>query len=136
MPTLSHERDPKQGDATRERFATYKGRRYQLLFNGKTKFGDRARLKYLDGSKEFWCDSRLITLADSGAVGDTPLGSKPSAPSSGGQPASTGVGRCPDSQLAGKLIDAGLHALAGGGGDLSKVAQLNAVASWLRRVCR
>ena len=33
---------------------TYKGQEYNLLFKGKTKFGNRAKLQFLNGKKEFW----------------------------------------------------------------------------------
>lgn len=42
------------------RYATYKGRTYLLRFLGTTKFGLKAKLAFLDGSKEFWVDSNLI----------------------------------------------------------------------------
>ena len=42
--------------------ATYKGKTYLLKFRGKTKFGpDKAKLAFLDGSKEFWVDGSLIS---------------------------------------------------------------------------
>lgn len=34
--------------------AIYKGRMYRLLYLGPTKYGQRARLQFLDGSKDFW----------------------------------------------------------------------------------
>ena len=37
----------------------YKGVKYKVGFAGKTKFGYRAKLQYLNGSKEFW-----VNLAD------------------------------------------------------------------------
>lgn len=33
---------------------TYKGRKYKLLWKGKTKFGERAHLSFIDGTKDFW----------------------------------------------------------------------------------
>lgn len=36
---------------------SYKGRRYTLLWTGKTKFGMRAHLQFTDGSKDFWVDA-------------------------------------------------------------------------------
>ena len=45
--------------------ATYKGRTYKLLFSGKTKFGNKAKLGFMDGSKEFWVDLSLVSLATS-----------------------------------------------------------------------
>ncbi len=52
--------------------ANYKGRTYQLKFIGKTKFGDKAKLAFMDGSKEFWVDSNLVTVDDGGKSGYTP----------------------------------------------------------------
>lgn len=44
-----------------DRLATYKGRTYKLLYLGKTKFGHKAKLGFMDGSKEFWVDSNLVS---------------------------------------------------------------------------
>lgn len=41
--------------------ATYKGRTYNLLWQGATKYGQRAKLSFLDGSKEFWVDASLVS---------------------------------------------------------------------------
>jgi hypothetical protein len=41
----------------------YKSRKYNLLWEGKTKFGQRAKLAFLDGSKEFWVPSELVSEA-------------------------------------------------------------------------
>lgn len=46
-----------------QQVATYKGRTYKLLYLGKTKFGDKAKLGFMDGSKEFWVDAHLVTTA-------------------------------------------------------------------------
>jgi hypothetical protein len=40
--------------------ATYKGRVYRLEYVGATKFGRRAKLAFLDGSKEFWVDAAAV----------------------------------------------------------------------------
>lgn len=45
--------------------ASYKGRNYRLLWSGKTKFGRRAKLGFMDGSKEFWVDESLVSSAAS-----------------------------------------------------------------------
>lgn len=42
--------------------AIYKGRPYRLLGSGKTKFGERAHLAFLDGSKDFWVSLGAVTL--------------------------------------------------------------------------
>lgn len=39
---------------------TYKGRQYRLLWSGKTKYGQRCKLSFMDGTKEFWADSSLV----------------------------------------------------------------------------
>ncbi len=41
--------------------ASYKGRTYNLLYIGDTKFGRRARLAFSDGSKDFWVDASLVS---------------------------------------------------------------------------
>lgn len=41
--------------------ATYKGRKYKLLWVGDTKFGRRAHLGFWDGSKSFWVDATLVS---------------------------------------------------------------------------
>lgn len=45
----------------------YKGRKYRLAWEGQTKFGRRAKLQFIDGSKEFWvaADSITTVAADS-----------------------------------------------------------------------
>lgn len=48
---------------TAQKYATYKGKTYRLMWEGKTKFGDKAKLAFLDGSKEFWVDRNLISHA-------------------------------------------------------------------------
>lgn len=45
--------------------ATYKGRTYRVMFSGKTKFGTKAKLSFMDGSKEFWVDLSAVTLGGS-----------------------------------------------------------------------
>lgn len=34
--------------------AMYKGKKYRVEFIGETKFGRRAKLSFMDGSKQFW----------------------------------------------------------------------------------
>ena len=41
--------------------ATYKGKTYRLEYLGPTKFGRRAKLAFMDGSKEFWVDAALVS---------------------------------------------------------------------------
>ena len=38
-------------------YAFYKGRKYLLQYIGNTKFGWRARLRFINGWKEFWVDA-------------------------------------------------------------------------------
>lgn len=45
--------------------ATYKGRKYKLAWSGKTKFGEKAKLQFFDGSKEFWVDLSLVEISAS-----------------------------------------------------------------------
>lgn len=40
---------------------TYKGHQYHLVWSGSTKYGDRSKLRFLNGGKEFWVDSSLVT---------------------------------------------------------------------------
>lgn len=46
---------------TSTKTATYKGRTYRLVFIGDTKFGRRAKLAFMDGSKEFWVDASTVS---------------------------------------------------------------------------
>lgn len=41
--------------------AVYKGRKYKLKFLGQTKYGKRAQLAFLDGSKTFWVPADSIS---------------------------------------------------------------------------
>ena len=59
-------RDLRQAQPQR---VTYKGKPYNLLWSGPTKHGQRARLQFLDGSKDFWVDAALISGA-SHSTGD------------------------------------------------------------------
>ena len=51
--------------ATKSRTAEYKGRKYRLMWSGKTKYGMRAKLAFMDGSKEFWVDASLVSECES-----------------------------------------------------------------------
>lgn len=42
---------------------TYKGRVYRLLWQGDTKYGQRAHLAFMDGSRDFWVDRELLGRA-------------------------------------------------------------------------
>jgi len=37
-----------------ERFCTYKGREYRLVYEGSNQYGHRAKLEFLDGPSSFW----------------------------------------------------------------------------------
>lgn len=50
----------------------YKGRPYTLLWSGPTKHGERARLQFLDGTKDFWVDAHLVSGASSASFDATP----------------------------------------------------------------
>lgn len=46
-----------------EKIVSYKGRQYRQVWSGQTKFGVRAKLKFTDGSKEFWVDASQVSSA-------------------------------------------------------------------------
>ena len=43
--------------------ATYKGRKYKLVWQGQTKYGQKAKLAFFDGSKEFWADLSAVEIS-------------------------------------------------------------------------
>lgn len=45
--------------------ATYKGRKYRLMWVGKTKYGQRAHLAFFDGSRDFWVNADLVSVSES-----------------------------------------------------------------------
>jgi len=45
---------------------SYKGKTYRLQYSGPTRYGDRAKLQFLDGSKEFWVDLSLVSPSSGG----------------------------------------------------------------------
>lgn len=47
--------------------AEYKGRSYRVKWAGKTKFGERANLEFLDGSRNFWVPLSMVTASSSSA---------------------------------------------------------------------
>lgn len=53
--------------AGKDEYALYKGRKYRLLYLGPTKFGKKAKLGFIGGTKEFWVDANLVTVT-TGAV--------------------------------------------------------------------
>lgn len=73
------------------RIATYNERKYRLLYLGNTKFGQRAQLAFLDGSKEFWVDAEKVQVhADGQTLAEV---KKPTAAASqaGGAATSSGT---------------------------------------------
>lgn len=48
---------------TTSQIAEYKGRKYRLAWRGTTKYGERAKLQFFDGSKEFWVPAEAITVS-------------------------------------------------------------------------
>jgi len=48
------------------RTAEYKGHSYRLLYLGQTKYGKRAHLQFMDGSKDFWVDASLVREKSAG----------------------------------------------------------------------
>lgn len=64
---------------------TYKGRPYRLQWSGSTKYGDRAKLQFMDGTKEFWVNLSQVSDASSSGGGSSSY----SRPSGGGR-----SGRC------------------------------------------
>lgn len=45
--------------------ALYKGRKYRLMWIGKTKYGQRAHLAFFDGSRDFWVDAGAVEVSES-----------------------------------------------------------------------
>lgn len=40
----------------------YKGKKYRIEYLGKTKYGRRAKLQFLSGTREFWVDADLVEV--------------------------------------------------------------------------
>jgi hypothetical protein len=57
-----HEGDsrPRRRKTGAVRTAIYRGNEYRVLYIGLTKYGHRAYLEFLDGSKAFWCDAEQV----------------------------------------------------------------------------
>jgi len=51
--------------------ATYKGKKYRLLWEGKTKYGRRCKLGFWDGSREFWADATAVTIGSTDRHGNS-----------------------------------------------------------------
>ena len=50
---------------SQSQIATYKGRKYRLAWMGATKYGQRAKLQFFDGSREFWADAAAVSVSTS-----------------------------------------------------------------------
>lgn len=57
----------------------YKGRKYELVWSGNTRYGNKAKLKFLNGDKEFWVPLEAIQRSPSTPSRSTPSAGKPSA---------------------------------------------------------
>ena len=66
---------PKKGETV-----SYKGRNYTVAFAGTTKFGEKAKLAFLDGSKEFWVDLALIAAPAASAPPSSRTGTPSASP--------------------------------------------------------
>ena len=44
--------------------AIYKGKKYRLAWSGPTKYGERAKLAYFDGSREFWVNLSTVQVVE------------------------------------------------------------------------
>lgn len=60
--------DIKMDESAPAQVGIYKGKKYRLMFLGPTKYGQRARLQFFDGSKDFWVDASLVQVDHSGAA--------------------------------------------------------------------
>ncbi len=58
--------------------AEYKGRKYRVLYAGPTRYGDRANLEFMDGSKSFWVDLSLVRPSRGGGGGGYSYDRRPS----------------------------------------------------------
>ena len=47
----------------------YKGRKYRVEYAGKTKYGMKAKLKFLNGSKSFWVPLDMVSHSSSSSRG-------------------------------------------------------------------
>lgn len=56
------------------RTATYKGKSYRLAWIGQTKYGERAKLAFFDGSREFWVDATKVQVSEGRSGGRGRMG--------------------------------------------------------------
>lgn len=71
---------------------TYKGKTYRLLFKGPTKFGQRAHLEFMDGSKQFCVDASAVS--GSGGSSYTPTARRGGARDCCGYPCPVTGAKC------------------------------------------
>jgi uncharacterized protein (TIGR02996 family) len=91
-----------------EELAEYKGRTYRLLWCGPTAYGERAKLEFLDGTKQFWVDGGSIRRLAGSAAGeptglsrrDKPGGSPPPAAKPARQVLEEALAADPDDRAA------------------------------------
>jgi hypothetical protein len=50
--------------STTNQVASYKGKKYRLLWIGDTKYGRRAHLGFFSGDKDFWVDASAVTVSE------------------------------------------------------------------------
>lgn len=85
----------------KSQICTYKGRTYRLLWSGTTQYGQRCKLGFMDGSKEFWADAASVSNIRDGSSEDSTTGRRRSR-----------SGRC--RECGGALTDAPHHRAMGG----------------------
>jgi len=80
-----------------EKTAGYKGRNYLVKWSGTTKTGkEMHKLAFLDGSKEFWCDSSLVTAPVASASAPAYSSGRRGGRRPCGYPGCTGYNYCDD----------------------------------------
>ena len=47
-----------------QKVVSYKGHNYKLLWRGSTQYGERAKLEFMDGSRQFWVAANLVGTAE------------------------------------------------------------------------
>jgi hypothetical protein len=52
----------------------YKGRVYRLLRQETNQYGNRVKLAFLDGSKDFWADAALVSVREPTPASAPPAG--------------------------------------------------------------
>ena len=52
---------------------SYKGRMYRRVWAGQTKYGHRSKLEFLDGSKQFFVGSDMVSVVASSSSSSSSL---------------------------------------------------------------